>query len=57
MPVFFGSIEVRQTHFSAVFLAGDFADKIKKPVNPGFLDFSTLAIQGHFCDEEVRLNR
>jgi aminoglycoside phosphotransferase family enzyme/predicted kinase len=50
-------VEVHQTHISAVFLAGPFAYKIKKPVNPGFLDFSTLDQRRHFCDEEVRLNR
>jgi aminoglycoside phosphotransferase family enzyme/predicted kinase len=56
-PFEVGSVELRQTHVSAVFLAGDYAYKIKKPVNLGFLDFSTLAKRQHFCDEEVRLNR
>lgn len=51
------AVEVHQTHASAVFLAGDFAYKIKKPVNLGFLDFSTLEKRKHDCDEEVRLNR
>jgi uncharacterized protein len=50
-------VEVRQTHISAVFLAGDVAYKLKKPVNLGFLDFSTLERRRHFCEEEVRLNR
>jgi uncharacterized protein len=50
-------IEIRQTHISVVFLAGPFAYKVKKPVDFGFLDFSTLAKRRHFCDEEVRLNR
>ncbi|MEX0676070.1 MAG: AAA family ATPase [Pirellulales bacterium] len=50
------SVEVRQTHISVVFLAGGYAYKIKKPVNLGFLDFSTLAKRRHFCEEEVRLN-
>jgi aminoglycoside phosphotransferase family enzyme/predicted kinase len=50
-------VEVRQTHISAVFLAGDYVYKIKKPVNLGFLDFSTLQRRHHFCEEEVRLNR
>ncbi len=49
--------EVHQTHISVVFLAGPFAYKIKKPVNLGFLDFSTLEKRKHYCDEEVRLNR
>ncbi|MDX1646389.1 MAG: AAA family ATPase [Longimicrobiales bacterium] len=52
-----GSVEVRQTHISVVFLAGAFAYKVKKPVNPGFLDFTTLERRLHFCREEVRLNR
>ncbi|MDB5306173.1 MAG: hypothetical protein JWO38_375 [Gemmataceae bacterium] len=52
-----GAIDVRQTHISAVFLAGPFAYKVKKPVALGFLDFSTLHRRRHFCEEEVRLNR
>src|SRR5207302_1176212 len=50
-------VEVRHTHISVVFLAGAFAYKVKKPVNLGFLDFSTLEKRRHFSDEEVRLNR
>ncbi len=50
------AVEVLQTHISVVFLAGRHAYKIKKPVKLGFLDFSTLALRRHFCDEEVRLN-
>src|ERR1043165_2473122 len=51
------AVEVRQTHISAVFLAGAYVYKIKKPVQLGFLDFSTLPKRRHFCEEEVRLNR
>jgi aminoglycoside phosphotransferase family enzyme/predicted kinase len=50
-------VRVLQTHISAVFLAGSFVYKVKKPVHPGFLDFSTLEKRHHFCEEEVRLNR
>lgn len=50
-------VELVETHISWVFLAGDFAYKLKKPVDFGFLDFSTLAKRRHFCHEEVRLNR
>lgn len=50
-------VEVRQTHISAVFLAGPFAYKLKKPVKLPFLDFSTLERRRFFCDEEVRINR
>lgn len=46
-----------QTHISVVFLAGNRAYKVKKPVDLGFLDFSTLERRRHFCREEVRLNR
>ena len=51
--------EVRliETHISWVLIAGDFAYKLKKPVDLGFLDFSSLAKRRHFCAEEVRLNR
>jgi aminoglycoside phosphotransferase family enzyme/predicted kinase len=50
-------VELIETHISWVFLAGDFAYKVKKPVAFGFLDFSTLAKRHHYCLEEVRLNR
>jgi hypothetical protein len=51
--------EVRlvQTHISYVLLAGEYVYKIKKPVNFGFLDFTTLAKRRFFCDREVELNR
>lgn len=51
------TVEVRHTHISVVFLAGRYVYKIKKPVQLGFLDFTTLERRRHFCDEEVRLNR
>jgi aminoglycoside phosphotransferase family enzyme/predicted kinase len=51
------TIEVHHTHISVVFLAGPYAYKIKKPVDLGFLDFTTLDKRHHFCNEEVRLNR
>jgi len=46
-----------ETHISWVILAGEFAYKIKKPVDLDFLDFSTLDLRRHFCAEELRLNR
>ncbi|MDX1594699.1 MAG: phosphotransferase, partial [Gammaproteobacteria bacterium] len=49
--------EVLETHVSWVLLTGPYAYKIKKPVDLGFLDFSTLAARRHFCEEELRLNR
>ncbi|OGI39009.1 MAG: hypothetical protein A2140_02235 [Candidatus Muproteobacteria bacterium RBG_16_62_13] len=46
-----------ETHISWVLLTGRYAYKIKKPVDLGFLDFSTLDKRHHFCVEELRLNR
>ena len=46
-----------ETHISWVLLAGERAYKIKKPLDLGFLDFSTLEKRRFFCEEELRLNR
>ena len=51
------SVELRETHISLVFLTDHFAYKIKKPVNLGFLDFSTLDQRHFFCEQELILNR
>ena len=51
------AVECVETHISWVVLAGDFAYKLKKPLDLGFLDFSTLAKRRAACEEEVRLNR
>lgn len=48
--------DIVETHISWVLLVGDFAYKIKKAVNFGFLDFSTLEKRRHYCEEELRLN-
>ena len=48
--------ELIETHISSVILSGEFAYKIKKPVNFGFLDFTQLNDRKRFCEEEVRLN-
>lgn len=50
-------IELVETHISWVLLTGDVAYKIKKPVNFGFVDFSSLGRRKHFCEEELRCNR
>jgi aminoglycoside phosphotransferase family enzyme/predicted kinase len=50
-------VKLIETHISWVFLTGDYVYKVKKPVNFGFLDFSSLERRRHFCEEEVRLNR
>lgn len=51
--------EVRliETHVSFIFLTDRFVYKVKKAVNYGFLDFTTLDRRRFYCDEEVRLNR
>jgi len=50
-------VELRETHASWVFLAGDEVFKVKRPVDLGFLDYRTLEARRRACDEEVRLNR
>lgn len=52
-----GRVELVQTHISLVFVADEFVYKIKKPVDFGFLNFTTPELRLHFCQEEVRLNR
>lgn len=51
------AIPVLQTHISWIVFSGEDVYKIKKPVDLGFLDFSSLERRHHFCIEEVRLNR
>ncbi len=46
-----------QTHISHIFLTGGLVYKIKKPVDFGFLDFTTLSKRRYFCRQEVALNR
>ncbi|MCC0178126.1 AAA family ATPase [Waterburya agarophytonicola K14] len=50
------NIELIQTHASYIFLTGDYAYKIKKNINYGFLDYSTLAKRKHFIKIELQLN-
>lgn len=50
-------IRVLQTHISYVVLTGPYAYKLKKPVDMGFLNFTTLKRRRHYCEEELRLNR
>jgi aminoglycoside phosphotransferase family enzyme/predicted kinase len=60
-PLAFGHplryLRLIETHISWIILTGNYAYKVKKPVNFGFLDFSTLERRRHFCHEELRLNR
>jgi len=51
------SVELVQTQISFVFLAGDYVYKVKKPVDFGFLDFTTLKKRQFYCNQEVVLNR
>ena len=46
-----------QTQMSLLFFAGDHVYKVKKPVNLGYLDYSTLEARKRFCEQEVALNR
>ncbi len=51
------NVKIIQTHISYVALTGDYAYKIKKPVDFGFLDFSSLEKRKHFCEQELKLNK
>jgi aminoglycoside phosphotransferase family enzyme/predicted kinase len=51
------SFRVLNTHVSWVILTGGYAYKIKKPVDFGFLDYSTLEKRRFYCEEEIRLNQ
>ncbi len=49
-------IRLIETHISWVLIAGDYAYKIKKALDLGFLDFTTLKARQFYCSEELRLN-
>jgi aminoglycoside phosphotransferase family enzyme/predicted kinase len=51
------NMNLLETHISWVILTGSHAYKIKKPVNLGFLDFTTLDARRDYCEEELRLNQ
>jgi len=50
------TVEFIQTHISYIFIAGDLVYKVKKAVDFGFLDFTTLGKRKFYCDKEVLLN-
>ena len=50
-------LERRDTHISVVFLTGDFAYKLKKPIDFGFLDYQGLKTRRMMCELEVKLNQ
>jgi uncharacterized protein len=59
VPAMYGEsppVVVHETHASWVFLAGEHAYKVKKPVRLAFLDYSTLSLRHAACLEEVRVN-
>ena len=56
-PVQTRTVEMIQTHVSWLFLTDKHVFKLKKPVNFGFLDFSTPDLRRFYCHEELRLNR
>lgn len=51
------AIGICETHISLVFLTGNYAYKVKKPVNFGFLDFTSIEKRKYYCEQEVTLNR
>ncbi|MCX8126672.1 MAG: hypothetical protein N3E40_06015, partial [Dehalococcoidia bacterium] len=52
-----GKVDLLQTQMSFVFLAGDYVYKVKKPVDLGYLDYTTLEQRRFFCEQELELNR
>jgi aminoglycoside phosphotransferase family enzyme len=52
-----GDIKLMQTQMSYVFLTGDFVYKVKKPVDLGYLDYTTLEKRLYYCQREVELNK
>ena len=52
-----GSVELEQTQMSFVFLTDNYAYKIKKPVNLGYLDYTTLENRLFYCKKEIELNK
>ena len=57
LPDSAGGVSLIETHISWVLLAGDYAWKLKKPLDLGFLDFSTVERRRAACEAELRLNR
>ncbi|MBN2246833.1 MAG: aminoglycoside phosphotransferase, partial [Candidatus Aminicenantes bacterium] len=51
------AVKFIETHISLLFLTGNHVYKVKKPVDFGFLDFTSLEKRKLFCEQEVKLNR
>jgi len=56
-PERMAKVEIAQTQMSVVFLTNALVYKVKKPVNLGYLDYTTLEKRKFLCEQEVRLNR
>jgi len=52
-----GDIKLIQTQMSLIFLTKEYVYKIKKPVNLGYLDYTTLERRKYYCQKEIDLNR
>lgn len=52
-----GKFGIIETHISYILLTGHYAYKFKKPLDLGFLDFTSLERRKFYCEEEIRLNR
>jgi len=52
-----GNIQLIQTQMSFIFLTGDYVYKVKKTINLGYLDYTTLEKRHFFCCQELELNR
>ena len=50
-------IELKQTQMSFIFLTDNFVYKVKKPVNLGYLDYTTLEKRHFYCHREIELNQ
>jgi uncharacterized protein len=50
-------VKIIETHISIISLTGVYAYKFKKPVDFGFLDYTTLAKRKYYCEEELRRNK
>ncbi|WP_160149614.1 bifunctional aminoglycoside phosphotransferase/ATP-binding protein [Roseiconus lacunae] len=50
-------VKLIETHISWIFLVGEFAYKVKKPIRNAFLDYSTIDKRRHYCEQELRLDR
>ncbi len=56
-PHLAANVQFLQTHISYVYLAGEYVYKVKKALNLGFLDYSTLDKRKFYCEQELQLNR